>query len=154
MTVEDPSTALPKTGSSAQDDKRLVLATVNFVRASSVNNGQRRYYTRVRFLHWEPVRYARNCSDCQRRIEAGQVCAWSISIAYCRDCVALMSEEEASLQAGQAECPAVDAARLRGQGFDTEPESTSPTQPPMGKYGLTSGREMRHVVHKSTVAKA
>lgn len=120
----------------------MVLATINFVRSTNVNSGESRYFTRQRSLYWEKVRYTRHCSSCQGMIEGGQVCAWSISIAYCRNCVALMSEEEASLQSLVAECPADDAARLRGQGFDTA----------KGKYGLTSGREMRHVVHIDTVA--
>jgi len=118
-------------------EKENVLATVHFVMSTLVNNEEsQRYYKREVWLTEKKASREHLCSGCRVLIMVGEFYAVGVYTRYCHRCYAPMTEDEAWLHSDEPKADAATVARLLGL-----------------KVGLTSGREIRHVVHEPTVTK-
>ena len=117
-----------------QNEAGQWLATVNYVKATMVNGGERYYHTRDYWVWLTECAGERFCYDCQRPLVRYETVARSGYVMYCLSCVAWMSEEDATHQAQVKTCPPEEVARLRQ------------AAPHGGKQMMVVAREIRHEV--------
>lgn len=147
-------------GKTKPADGEYALATTCFVLSSRMNREAIRW-RREGFLFERVADNDKICNCCYGAIRVGDVYAVGIHSRYCGRCYGWVPADALKQDSAERTWPeptAPSLPHLTGARQTGEGESQPPAPAPLeqagngaGKYGLTSGREMRHAVHINSI---